>query len=87
MKMKLLRFSPDGNYTEEEIPENVRAQAEELHREFVEIVAESDDALMEEYFANDGKLDESHFSGGIHESLAHRKLFRCSALGGKKYRA
>src|ERR1035441_1443693 len=30
---------------------------------------------MEEYFAKDGKLDESHFAGGIHESLAHRKLF------------
>ncbi len=84
MKMKLLRFSPDGNYTEEEIPENVRAQAEALHRELVEIVAESDDALMEEFFANDGKLDESHFSGGIHESLAHRKLFPVLACSAEK---
>ncbi|HZK76193.1 MAG TPA: elongation factor G [Candidatus Kapabacteria bacterium] len=75
MKMKLMRFSADGNYTEEEIPENVRAQADELHKQLVEIVAESDDTLMEEYFANDGTLDESHFAGGIHESLAHRKLF------------
>src|SRR5665213_973344 len=75
MKMKLMRFSADGNYTEEEIPENMRAQADELHKQLVEIVAESDDTLMEEYFANDGTLDESHFAGGIHESLAHRKLF------------
>ena len=75
MKMKLLRFTADGNYSEEEIPEDVRAQADELHRELVEIVAESDDKLMEEFFANDGQLDESHFAGGIHESLAHRKLF------------
>src|SRR5581483_5494578 len=75
MKMKLLRFSSDGNYTEEEIPEASRAKADELHRQLVEIVAESDDNLMEEYFANDGQLEESHFSGGIHESLAHRKLF------------
>ena len=75
MKMKLMRFSSDGNYKEEEIPDNVRAQADELHKQLVEIVAESDDKLMEEYFANDGTLDESHFAGGIHESLAHRKLF------------
>jgi elongation factor G len=77
MKMKLLKFATDGsgNYTEENIPADVGDQADLLHRELVEIVAESDDSLMEEFFANDGKLDESHFSGGIHESLAHRKLF------------
>lgn len=75
MKMKLLKFGSDGNYSEEEIPASVSDQADELHRQLVEIVAESDDTLMEEFFANDGKLDESHFSGGIHESLAHRKLF------------
>ncbi|HEX5317260.1 MAG TPA: GTP-binding protein, partial [Candidatus Kapabacteria bacterium] len=75
MKMKLMRFSADGNYTEEEIPDNVRGEADKLHKQLVEIVAESDDTLMEEYFANDGQLDESHFAGGIHESLAHRKLF------------
>jgi elongation factor G len=75
MKMKLMRFAADGSYTEEEIPASVSERAEQLHKELAEIVAESDDALMEEYFANDGKLDESHFAGGIHESLAHRKLF------------
>ena len=75
MKMKLLRFTADGNYTEEAIPQDVQEKADALHRELVEIVAESDDSLMEEFFANDGQLQESHFSGGIHESLAHRKLF------------
>jgi elongation factor G len=75
MKMKLLSFQADGTYTEEEIPADVAEKAETLHKELVEIVAESDDSLMEEFFANDGKLEESHFAGGIHESLAHRKLF------------
>ncbi len=75
MKMKLLRFTPDGAYSEVPIPEAVSAKADALHRELVEIVAESDDTLMEEFFANDGQLEESHFAGGIHESLAHRKLF------------
>jgi elongation factor G len=77
MKMKLLRFATDGSgtYKEEDIPADVAERADMLHRELVEVVAESDDGLMEEFFANDGKLEESHFSGGIHESLAHRKLF------------
>ncbi len=77
MKMKMLNFKTDGSgtYTEEDIPADVAEKAEKLHKELVEIVAESDDNLMEEFFANDGQLEESHFSGGIHESLAHRKLF------------
>jgi elongation factor G len=77
MKMKMLTFAADGsgNYTEEDIPQDVSAKADQLHRELVEIVAESDDSLMEEFFNNDGQLEESHFAGGIHESLAHRKLF------------
>ena len=82
MKMKLLRFTADGNYTEENIPADVSDKADQLHKELVEIVAESDDTLMEEFFSNDGQLEESHFSGGIHESLAHRKLFPvlCAAV-------
>ncbi|MEP7233727.1 MAG: elongation factor G [Ignavibacteriota bacterium] len=77
MKMKLLNFKTDGSgtYTEEDIPSDISEKADRLHKELVEIVAESDDNLMEEFFANDGQLEESHFSGGIHESLAHRKLF------------
>lgn len=77
MKMKLLNFKTDGSgaYTEENIPADVSDKADKLHKELVEIVAESDDNLMEEFFAKDGQLEESHFSGGIHESLAHRKLF------------
>lgn len=77
LKMKMLTFKTDGsgNYTEEDIPADVREKAEQLHKELVEIVAESDDTLMDEFFANDGVLTEEHFSGGIHESLAHRKLF------------
>ncbi|HYM36476.1 MAG TPA: elongation factor G, partial [Steroidobacteraceae bacterium] len=77
MKMKMLTFKTDGSgtYTEEDIPDDVRDKAEQLHKELVEIVAESDDKLMDEFFANDGILSEEHFSGGIHESLAHRKLF------------
>ncbi|HET9136560.1 MAG TPA: elongation factor G [Candidatus Kapabacteria bacterium] len=77
MKMKMLTFKTDGsgNYTEEDIPDDVKEKAEQLHKELVEIVAESDDTLMDEFFSNDGVLTEEHFSGGIHESLAHRKLF------------
>ena len=77
MKMKMMTFKTDGsgNYTEEDIPADVKDKADALHKELVEIVAESDDSLMEEFFSSDGNLTEEHFAGGIHESLAHRKLF------------
>lgn len=77
LKMKMLTFKTDGSgeYTESAIPADVNEKAEALHKELVEIVAESDDGLMDEFFANDGVLSEEHFAGGIHESLAHRKLF------------
>ncbi len=77
MKMKMLNFQTDGSgsYSEEDIPADVKLKADQLHKELVEIVAESDDTLMEEFFSNDGTITEEHFSGGIHESLAHRKLF------------
>ncbi len=77
MKMKMLNFKTDGSgsYSEEDIPADVKLKADQLHKELVEIVAESDDTLMEEFFSNDGTITEEHFSGGIHESLAHRKLF------------
>lgn len=77
MKMKMLSFKTDGSgaYTEDDIPADVKDKADVLHKELVEIVAESDDTLMEEFFLSDGNLTEEHFAGGIHESLAHRKLF------------
>ncbi len=77
MKMKMLTFKTDGSgaYTEGDIPADVAGKASQLHKELVEIVAESDDTLMDEFFASDGELTEEHFAGGIHESLAHRKLF------------
>lgn len=86
MKMKMLVFATDGsgNYTEEDIPADVSDQADILHRELVEVVAESDDKLMEEFFENDGQLEESHFAGGIHESLAHRKLFPILCADGER---
>jgi elongation factor G len=77
MKMKMMTFKTDGSgsYIEDDIPADVRDKADALHKELVEIVAESDDTLMEEFFSSDGNLTEEHFAGGIHESLAHRKLF------------
>ncbi len=86
MKMRLLSFSGDGSgkYMETDIPASIKDKADALHKELVEIVAESDDQLMEEFFASDGQLEESHFAGGIHESLAHRKLFPVLCASGEK---
>ena len=70
-RMKLLKYSKDGsgNFTEEDIPANLKDKADELHLKMVEAVAESDDALMEKYFEA-GALSEDEFRDGFKKAVA-----------------
>ncbi|MBN1406172.1 MAG: elongation factor G [Calditrichaceae bacterium] len=70
-RMKLLKFNKDGsgNFTEENIPANLKDKADELHLKLVEAVAESDDALMEKYFEA-GTLSEDEFRSGFKTAVA-----------------
>lgn len=49
--MEARMFDQDGNLTECEMPDEMRAQAEEINNNLSEIVAETDDALMESFSA------------------------------------
>ncbi len=75
-RMKMLKFSRDGsgNYSEEEIPADLKAKAEELHLKLVEAVAESDETLMEKYFEA-GELSEDEFRSGLKTAIAHDTVF------------
>ena len=50
--MKALLYTPDGDGSAkmEEIPADLAEPAKEAHEKLVEMVAEGDDALMEEFF-------------------------------------
>ncbi|MHB2154028.1 elongation factor G [Calditrichota bacterium GD2] len=75
-RMKMLKFAKDGsgNFSEEEIPAELKEKAEELYLKLVEAVAESDDTLMEKYFEA-GELSEEEFKTGFKKAVANDAIF------------
>jgi len=73
--MKMLQYQKDGGAAKVvDIPADQKARAEELHNALVEKAAESDEALMELFFAND-KLTEEEIRKGIAKGLLTRAMF------------
>src|SRR4029453_14891927 len=62
-----------GKYKEEPATGEWEAKVKELHRELIEHIAESDDALMNKFFEQGG-LSEEEFRTGIHAAV-QRELF------------
>ncbi|HIG80750.1 MAG TPA: elongation factor G [Verrucomicrobiales bacterium] len=65
LNKKLVTFETDGSgkFTEEDCPE-----AEDLHTELIELIAESDDSLLEKFF-EEGNLTEEELRSGLHKAL------------------
>lgn len=74
LKKKLLRFNDQGTYQEEEIPAEHLSHVEDLYQKMVELVAESDDTLLEKYFEV-GELSEEEISKGLKSAIAGRLLY------------
>ncbi len=76
LKMKLVTYPQDksGKPTEEDIPGDLKASAEEMRNKLVEAVAESDDELLEKFFEA-GELTEDEFIGGFKKALKNRRIF------------
>lgn len=74
LKMKMLRYSKDGGKAELlDIPAELKGKAEEYYGALVEKAAESDESLMELFFAND-TLSESEVKQGISKGIASRSM-------------
>ena len=73
VQMKLLTYK-DGKVEAGEIPGGLAPQAEELHEQLVEAVAETDEELMEQYFS-DGELAPDLLSAGLRKAIARLELF------------
>lgn len=83
LKMKMLRYSKDGGKAEiVDIPADQAAKASELHSALVEKAAESDESLMELFFAND-TLSEDEIKKGIAKGIRTRGLFPVLCLSSK----
>ena len=83
LKMKMLRYAKDGGKAEVvDIPADQADKAAELHGALVEKAAESDEALMELFFAND-TLSEDEIKKGIAQGIVKRGLFPVLCVSSK----
>lgn len=75
LRSEIVTYAADGSgkYTEEPAGGEWAARAKEWHRELIEHIAESDDSLMEKFFAQ-GTLSEEEFRAGIHAAV-QKELF------------
>ena len=84
VRMKAYTYTPDGDGKgkEGEIPADLAEAAQAAHEALVELVAEGNDALMEEFFEK-GTLPAEHILDGIQAGTKEMRLFPvlcCSAL-------
>ena len=73
--MKALIYAPDGDGRAkvEEIPADMAEAAKEAHEKLVEMVAEGDDKLMEEFFEK-GTLPVEDLMRGLAEAFQARRI-------------
>jgi elongation factor G len=79
--MKAYELGSDGKAKEIDIPSDGRAVVEKTRERLIELVAESDDALMEKYFEQ-GTLEESDILPNINKAIAQSKLCPVFAVSG-----
>ena len=73
--MKKYSWGPEGGEpTIEEIPEDQKEKAMEMHKVLVEAAAENDETLMEKFF-EEGALSEDDMRAGIRAGLVTRGMF------------
>ncbi|MEP6706762.1 MAG: elongation factor G [Pyrinomonadaceae bacterium] len=71
--MKAYEFDAQGKARAVEIPSDGRDLLDKTRERLIELVAESDDALLEKYFEQ-GTLDESDILPNINKAIAQSKL-------------
>ena len=74
--MKALLYTPDGDGKAkiEEIPADLADEAKAAHEALVELVAEGDDELMQEFF-DKGTLPVEDLKKGLREAVRDKKIF------------
>jgi len=74
MKAYTYELGGNGKGKETEIPANMKAQVQEAHEQLVELIAEGDDKLMEEFFEK-GTIPEEDLIPALHNAIREDKLF------------
>ena len=74
LKAYTYELGGSGRGKEGEIPANLKEQAQSAHERLVEMIAEGNDALMEEFFEK-GTIPEEHLIPALHEAIREDKIF------------
>jgi elongation factor G len=74
MKAYTYELGGTGKGKEGEVPADIVATAQEAHEKLVELVAEGDDKLMEEFFEK-GTIPEEHLIPALHDAIREDKIF------------
>ena len=76
ISMKALMYTPDGDGKAkvEEIPADLAEEAKAAHEALVEMVAEGDDELMQEFF-DKGTLPVEDLTKGLREAVLAKRIF------------
>jgi elongation factor G len=76
IRMKALTYTADGDGKgrEGDIPADVAEAAQKAHEALVEMIAEGNDALMEEFFA-EGTLPAEHIVDGLRLAVKERRIY------------
>jgi elongation factor G len=74
MKAYTYELGGNGKGKETEIPASMKAQVQESHEQLVELVAEGDDKLMEEFFEK-GTIPEEDLIPALHNAIREDRLF------------
>jgi elongation factor G len=77
LKMKMYKYGKDGKgeYTISDIPEELKAKAQEYRHKFLESIAEEDEVLLEKYFEGGENLSDEDIQMGLQKGMKERKLF------------
>ncbi len=73
MKMLVYERNKNGKYRLEEIPNDLKVQAEKLRNQLIEKIAESDEDTMNKYFEN-GTLSDEEFLSGLKKGILNRTI-------------
>ncbi len=75
MRSALITYGADtkGRYEESALPEELEPKVQQLHRELIEYVAESDESLLEKFFDQDG-LSEQEMREGLCAALLNQSF-------------
>ena len=76
IRMRAWSYKPGGNGkgTEGDIPAAAQEEANKAHEALVEMIAEGNDELMEEFFAT-GTLPCEHILSGLQQAVRERRIF------------